>query len=76
MGRFFPDCRVAAKTVSPSPSGQAKVKDRRVTADQLERGAGIGGRGGNIDGKTDIAEFRLQDAGKAVFILDDQKTQR
>src|SRR5215472_13335478 len=54
---------------------QAKVEDGGVIIDKLERGDGIGGRAGDVDGKTDIAEFRLKDAAKAVFILDDQKTQ-
>ena len=60
----------------PVTIGQAKVEDGGVIIDQLERGAGISGRAGDVDGKTGIAEFRLQNAGKAVFILDNQKTQR
>jgi hypothetical protein len=60
----------------PVTIGQAQVEDGGVIVDKLECGAGIGARGGNIDGETDGAEFGLQDAGKAVFILDDQKTQR
>jgi hypothetical protein len=43
--------------------------------DQLERGAGIGRGGGNVDREADLAELRFEDTGEAVFIFDDQKTQ-
>ena len=56
--------------------GQAKIEDGRVIADQLECDAGILRRTGNVDGEADFAEPGLQDTGQALFILDDQKTQR
>jgi hypothetical protein len=33
-------------------------------------------RAGNVDGKPGVAEFRPQDAGQAVFVLDDQQPYR
>ena len=31
---------------------------------------------GDVDGEADFAELGLQNTGEAIFILDDQKTQR
>jgi hypothetical protein len=62
------------KDGEPVTIGQAEIEDGGIIIDQLERGTGVGRRGGNVDRKAASAELRFQDALEARFIFDDQYT--
>jgi hypothetical protein len=74
FGRIVPKAVLEEKLygIDEEPDSNP-IPDRRVVVDKLERSARIGRRVGDVDGKADIAELRLQDAGQAVFVLDYQE---